>query len=92
MTKCSVCKQKFEYGEMYEYRGAISCEGCFDKLQQIRDHERSEIISEENHKTEKFRGLDMSDSRIGKANRQILKSDIEIAKKESSRIQNYERE
>lgn len=32
----------------------------------------------------------MSDSQIGKANREILKSDIEIAKKESQRLKNYE--
>ena len=33
----------------------------------------------------------LSDSQIGKANKDIFKRDIEIAKKESGRIREYER-
>ncbi len=29
--QCSVCKKEFNYSELYEYRGAIACENCFDK-------------------------------------------------------------
>lgn len=90
IVKCPLCGREEEYGNMYEYRGAISCGDCFDKLQEKRDAERAQIIAEEKHKTEKFKGLDLSDSSIGKANRQILKADIEVAKKESKRIADYE--
>lgn len=86
---CSICKAEFDYGDMYEYRGAISCENCFEKLQEIRNAEREQIIEEEKHKTDRFKGIDLSDSVIGKANRKILKRDIEIAKKESSRLKYY---
>ena len=88
--KCLICKKQLEPNEAYEYRGAISCEEHFDEVQSKRDFERQEILVEEKHKTEKFRGLDLGNSAIGKANRQILKRDIEIAQKESGRIAAYE--
>lgn len=87
---CPICGKEEEYGQMYEYRGAISCGDCFEKLQEKRDAQRAEIITEERHKTDRFKGLDLSDSTTGKANREILKRDIEIAKKESKRINDYE--
>ncbi len=87
---CSVCKNEFELGEMYEYRGMIACEKCFNKACEQRDAERADIIAENKARTNKFAGLDMSDSSIGKANREILKADIEIAKKENGRLKNYE--
>lgn len=90
MAKCSVCKKEFEYGSMYEYRGAVACEGCFEELQVKRNAERNQIIEEEKHKTDRFKGLDLSDSATGKANKEILKADIEIASKESKRISDYE--
>ena len=90
-AQCSICKKVFEYGEMYEYRGTISCDKCFDKLISKRDYEREQIIIEENHKTNRFKGLNISNDTIGKINKKIMKSDIEIAKKESDRIKNYER-
>lgn len=91
MYICIKCKQKIDSSEAYEYRGAISCEKCFDDVCKSRDYERAEIIEENKHKTEKFRGIDLGDTTIGKANRDILKSDIDIAKKESGRLKNYER-
>lgn len=75
--------------EAYEYRGAFSCEDHFDELQTRRDIQRAEIIEESKHLTEKFRGLDMGDSSIGRANREILKADIEIASKETGREKEY---
>jgi neutral trehalase len=87
---CSGCGTKLSsWGTTYEYRGAYSCENCFEKVQENRDFERQQIIEEERHKTDRF-NLDMSDSVIGKANRDILKRDIEIAKKESKRLKDYE--
>lgn len=88
--KCSKCGKLLDEDETYEYRGAYSCEPCFDDVQAIRNGERAEIIQEEKHKTERFKGLDLSDSAIGKANREIIKTDIEIASKESQRMKDYE--
>ena len=90
MVNCPICGKEEEYGQMYEYRGAIACVDCIDQARDKRDNERSEIIAEEKHKTDRFNGLDLSDSSIGKSNKKILKRDIEIAKKESGRIRNYE--
>ena len=90
LVECSVCHQEFEYGSMYECRGKISCGDCFDECQKIRDAERQDVIEESRHLTDRFKGLDLSDSQIGKANREILKPDIEIASKESARMKNYE--
>lgn len=80
--KCCVCKKYFDLGEMYEYRGMVACEEHFDKAQEMADFKRSEIIAENHRRTDRFKGLDLSDSAIGKANREILKGDIEIAKKQ----------
>jgi len=90
--KCIICGKMFSYDQLYEYRGIIYCESndCKKKAIERRDGERAEIIEENKHKTDRFRGLDLSDSVIGKANREILKADIEIAKKESSRTKEYE--
>ena len=89
--KCSGCGKKIPDSNCYEYRGVYSCETCHNKVVEQRDFERQQIIEEERHKTDRFKGLDLSDSSIGKANREILKKDIEIAKKESKRINDYER-
>ena len=88
--KCYVCKAELEDCDVYEYRGIYSCSDHFDEACLRRDHQRSEIIKEESAKTEVFRGLDLSDSVIGRANKDILKSNIEIASKESGRIKDYE--
>lgn len=88
--KCSKCKTLLDEDQTYEYRGAYSCAGCFYAVQAIRNGERAQIIEEEKHKTDRFKGLDLSDSGIGKANREILKTDIEIASKESQRLKDYE--
>lgn len=88
--KCSKCKKALTDSEAYEYRGAIACYECFDQVCESRDYERSEIIREEDSKTKAFRGLDLGDNVIGKANREILKAKIEIASKESGRLKKYE--
>ncbi len=89
--QCSKCGEELEAMDAYEYRGAVSCAKCFDEVIKHRDWQRNEIIAEESAKTEVFRGLDMTDSVIGKANRQLLKRKIEIAGKESERLKQYER-
>ena len=90
LETCPICKNDFELGQMYEYRGSLACGDCIDEAREKRDAERAEVIAEQNHKTDRFKGLDLSDSTIGKANRQILKTDIEVAKKEGKRIRDYE--
>lgn len=89
---CSLCKVELEPNDAYEYRGAISCDEHFDAVCNQRNYERAEIIREESIKTNVFLGLDLdSKSKIGVANRELLSSQIEIAKKESARLKNYER-
>lgn len=90
LETCPICKNDFELGQMYEYRGALACEDCIEEMREKRDFQRAEVIEEQNFKTDRFKGLDMSDSQIGKINGEILKSDIEIAKKESQRLKDYE--
>lgn len=90
LETCPICKNDFELGQMYEYRGALACEDCIEEMREKRDLQRAEVIEEQKFKTDRFKGLDFSDSKIGKANREILKSDMEIAKKESQRLKNYE--
>ncbi|WP_062564196.1 hypothetical protein [Pseudoalteromonas shioyasakiensis] len=87
---CSKCKKTLESHEAYEYRGAIACEDHFDEVIEMRDFERNEIIQDEHNKTKTFKGLDISSSEIGKANRKLLKPHIEIASKESQRLREYE--
>jgi len=79
--QCSICKKYLDISELYEYRNKIACTDCFDKLQEQVDYERQQVIEDTKFRTDRFKGLDMSNSIIGKANREILKADIEIAKK-----------
>jgi hypothetical protein len=88
--ECSQCQKVINKSDTYEYRGILSCIDCFDSAAKLRDFQRQEIIEEENNKTKVFKGLDLSDSTIGKANREILKPQIEIASKESGRVKEYE--
>ncbi|MFT7279865.1 hypothetical protein [Pseudoalteromonas sp. MelDa3] len=88
---CKKCKAKLRASEAYEYRGAFSCEEHFDEVSEVRDFERNQIIKEEHNKTNVFKGLDLTDSIIGKANKALLKPRIEVASKESKRLKNYER-
>ncbi len=90
LVNCPLCGKEEEYGQMYEYRGALSCGDCLEKTTKKRDAERAEVIEEQKHKTDRFNRLDLSDSQIGKANKEILKQDIEVAKKEGLRIRQYE--
>lgn len=89
--QCSKCKRILEESEIYEYRGVYACADHFDEVTKTRDIQRNEIIREESAKTDVFKGLDLGDSVIGKANREILKGQIEIASKESGRLRDYER-
>ena len=88
--RCCICKSDLKDHEAYEYRGIYACAEHFEEACFHRDKQRAEIISEESAKTEVFRGLDLSDSTIGRANKDILKRNIDIASKESVRIKNYE--
>lgn len=88
---CKKCKSNLKANEAYEYRGVFSCEEHFDEVIEMRDFERNEVISEEHNKTKAFKGLDLTDSVIGKANKKILKPRIEVASKESERLKQYER-
>lgn len=90
LVNCPLCGKEEEYGQMYEYRGVLACCDCIEEAREKRDAERAEIIAEQKHKTDRFKGLDLSDSQIGKANKEILKADIEVAKKEGLRIRQYE--
>jgi recombinational DNA repair protein (RecF pathway) len=91
MNTCCMCKTQIGSNDTYEYRGALSCEDCFDDVIEMRDYQRNGIMKEEYNKTKTFTGLDMSDSIIGKANKKLLKTKIEIASKESMRLYEYER-
>lgn len=88
--ECQLCKAELEANETYEYRGAYSCAEHFDQVIKDRDFQRQEVMAENNVKTRAFKGLDLSDSPVGKANREILKPQIEIAGKESARLREYE--
>tara|TARA_R110000850_G_scaffold100316_7_gene207536 strand:+ start:1299 stop:1586 length:288 start_codon:yes stop_codon:yes gene_type:complete len=87
---CSKCHKEIDSQDCYEYRGAFSCDECFEDVIGTRDFQRQEIIVEESAKTDKFKGLDFGDNVIGKANRKILKGSIEVASKESGRLKDYE--
>lgn len=89
--ECSKCKKVIPTFDAYDYRGAESCADCFDSVQEFREHQRQEVISEEHKKTDVFKGLDLGDNVIGKANREILKPSIEIASREGGRLKDYER-
>lgn len=88
---CIKCKEKLSANEAYEYRGTFACEAHFDEVIEMRDYQRNQIINEEHNKTKVFAGLDMTDSIIGKANKKLLKPSIEIASRESARLNDYER-
>lgn len=90
MYRCAVCKIDLEARDAYEYRGAISCADHFDKVSEMREVQRREVIAEESAKREVFRGIDLGYGKIGKANRELLKPNIEIASKDSSRLKRYE--
>lgn len=87
---CQKCKVKLKANEAYEYRGVFACEDHFDEVIEMRDFERSQIIKEEHNKTKVFKGLDLTGSTIGKANKKLLKPNIEIASRESQRLKIYE--
>lgn len=90
--KCDICNKEIDYSESYEYRGAISCDECFDVMTESRDKQRQSIIDDYERKSKRFKGFDIDpDSIIGKANREIFKKDIEIYSKETKALKDYER-
>jgi recombinational DNA repair protein (RecF pathway) len=90
MYKCQKCKKELEASDTYEYRGAYSCSEHFEEVQASRNFERQEIMTEEAHKLKPLEGLSFGDSVVGRANREIMKPQLEIARKESGRIKVYE--
>lgn len=42
--QCQICKQYFPWGEMYEYRGFISCGEHFDELCGKVDWKRQQVM------------------------------------------------
>ena len=89
--KCFKCQKPLEENEAYEYRGAVACGAHFDEVTRSRDLERSEIMAEENSKLNALKGMDLDPrSAIGRANREILKPQMELAKKGNARIKKYE--
>lgn len=91
MYKCSKCKKELEASDTYEYRGAYSCAEHFEEVQESRNFERQEIMEEENHKMKPLEGLSFGDNVVGRANRAIMKPQLEIARKESGRMKAYEK-
>lgn len=88
--QCQKCKKVLNGSDTYEYRGALSCLEHSQEVMELREFKRQEIIEEENNKTKKFIGITLDDSSIGKANKEIMKSSLQIAAKESGRIKDYE--
>jgi hypothetical protein len=90
--KCYLCKKYLDSSDTYEYRGAYSCEEHHDQVIALRSRERQEIIEQEHAKTECFRGLDLDPTTsVGRGTREIMKRQLELAKKESSQLRRYER-
>jgi len=89
---CSNCKKELiNDSDIYDYRGAFSCEDCLDIVQDSRERERQEIIAEEKRRLAPLKGMDINPNTVlGKINCEILKPQIEIACKESYRMKNYE--
>lgn len=44
MNTCAICKQQFDDGDTYEYRGFLSCSEHFDALQERVDTKRQEVV------------------------------------------------
>lgn len=88
--ECDVCKEVIPEYEAYSYRNGVSCEICFDKLKNRVDYERKQIINEEDKKRKNLKGLDFGENPVGKENRKLLKTQLEIASKETNRLKIYE--
>lgn len=50
LETCPICKNDFELGQMYEYRGALACEDCIEEMREKRDFQRAEVIEEQKFK------------------------------------------
>lgn len=88
--KCSKCKIEIDSYDTYEYRGALSCYNCFEDVIEGRDRERNELIEREDSKLNRTKGLDLTDSVIGKANRVLMKNALEVSSRESYQMKQYE--
>lgn len=82
MYECCICKNRFDGSDTYEYRGFFSCSEDHEKMIVAVDGKRTELIENASKRTKAFKGLDLSDSTIGKANKNLLKTHIELAEKE----------
>ena len=89
-TTCFVCKKQFDDNEIYEYRGEVACDEHFDEMIEARDRQRNGIMAQEDAKTKPLKGLDLSGSVIGVANKKLLAAKIEVASKESFDVKRYE--
>jgi|GEM_PF-1056820 len=91
LYQCAVCGRSNPGNSTYEYRGAYSCEGCFDQMIEARDRQRSDLIEREDARSRFANGLDVhSDSAIGKHNRKLFKHHLTALEKESSQMKEYE--
>lgn len=91
LYQCAVCGRNNPGNKTYEYRGAYSCEGCFDKMIEARDRQRSDLIEREDARSRFANGLDVySDSAIGKHNRKRFKHPLKALEKESAQMKEYE--
>jgi hypothetical protein len=61
---------------MYEYRGSYGCGGDIEQVRINADILRSAVIQEANDEIAFADGLDFGDGPIGRANREIFRSDI----------------
>ena len=91
--QCRICKKYFDLSDLYEYRGAIACNGCFDKSNSLRDIERQEVIEVTKKSVESQRNGEFVNNRK-KYNLNNVGSDgLPIMKiKEPERLRAYERD
>ncbi len=87
---CCKCKTDLDDYTTYEYRGVLSCGDCFDDVIENRDRERNQLIRAEDSKLDRTKGLDLSDSVVGKANRDLMKGALEVSARESHQMKEYE--
>jgi hypothetical protein len=49
LVECQICKKKFKYCDVYEYRGFFSCEKHFKELQDKVNYKRREVMEITEH-------------------------------------------
>ena len=55
---CAICKEELTDSECYEYRGAYSCEKCFNEVQEKRDYQRQQVMEVTEHSIKSQRNGD----------------------------------